>query len=225
MAGFLFSYNKKMNKKYNVAIISLLLIISYFVYGKVTDNIAEKNNFLKQQTIIQQQENKTQALKDAIRNQPFPLAGMDNGIIDTGLTDETNQKTYSIGSNPAITDQGIKIFITNSYNFGTKVTSNEYDYNYYAPSQEAKGIYLEVNLTIENTNKKPVTSNISNIKLSTKDGYEYFPIRQNRDCGATPFQYTKNDEVVGGMNPDAICKVKLLFDVASTTSNFSIKFN
>lgn len=215
-----------MNKKYNIAIIFLLLIISYFVYGKVTGNVAEKNNFLKQQTITQQQEDKTQALKDAIRNQPFSLAGMDNGMIDTGIidtADESKLKTYYVGSEPVVTDGGIKIISTFG-NFGSKVF-NGYGYNSYSPSPEAKGKYLEANLVIENTLKKPVTLNMSNIKLSTKDGYEYFPIKQDRDCGADFFQYSKNDEVIEDMNPSSACKIKFLFDIASTTNSFLIKFN
>lgn len=214
-----------MNKKCNGIIIFLLLIISYFAYNKVKTNNIEKNNFLNQQSMTQQEE-KRQVLKDAIRNQPFYLAGIDAGMPDTGIidtTDQTKPKTYYVGSEPVITNDGIKIISTFG-NFGSKVF-NGYGYNSYSPSPEAKGKYLEANLAIENTLKKPITLNMSNIKLSTKDGYEYFPIKQDRDCGADFFQYSKNDEVIEDMNPSSVCKIKFLFDVASTTNSFLIKFN
>ncbi len=77
-----------MKYKYWVIIPILLLIVScYFIY-----QITEQNNLLKQQIAKQQQEidiknQELGSIKDSIKNQPFPLAGTDEGMPDTGIID------------------------------------------------------------------------------------------------------------------------------------------
>jgi hypothetical protein len=165
---------------------------------------------------------------EAIRNRPFPLAGMGNDAgMETGddippTNREPIRTTYYIGSNPVEGSNGIKIISNLSY---VDSSMPKDFYPVYEQAPVANGNYVEIQFTLENTNKTPTQFNISNIRLLTEEQYEYFPIKQQRKCNKSYPSYTKEDEIIEEINPASFCTGKLLFDIATTTTPIQLRLN
>ncbi len=205
----------------------VLLSIIFFLYTSREEILSIFQYKEKGSNVIKNTDNTSNSEADAIRNRPFPLAGMDNGDYEVDslelLNKEPVDKNYLIGPDPVTTDNGMKI-TTILYEVGS-ITPRDYYGGFDNPSK-ANGRYVEIRYTIENTNKKPTTLSISNIRLLTNSGYEYFPTKQRIvGCERSYETYTKVDELSSEMNPGSTCTGKLLFDIATSTMPVHLKLN
>lgn len=217
-----------MEKLSRVLIVIFLLSILYFLYSFRDETLTVSPHIENTPTVLRNTNDTNNSEADAIRNRPFPLAGMDNGAYSEGdtiepLNKEPVDKNYLIGPDPLTTDNGMKI-TTTLYEVGN-ITPKDYYGGFDNPSI-ANGRYVEIRYSIENTNKKPTTLNISNVRLLTNSGYEYFPTKRLIvECERSYETYTKVDELSSKMNPGSICTGKLLFDIATSTMPVHLKIN
>lgn len=165
--------------------------------------------------------------RDAIKNRPFPLAGMTGGQDDdTDTIQPTNKEpaleTYSVGTS-LTTRHGVKVSTT-FYNRGDRVTEG-YGYSQSNPSPKTNGTYSDLKLSLENLNKTSFDVIIENIKLIDQEKREYFPIKQTRDCGFVNVDIKELDTINGPLNPSVPCIVNLLFEVSTSTNSFLVRFD
>lgn len=171
----------------------------------------------------------TENVTETLRNRPFPLAGtgndagMETGDVDiTPINRELLLETYSVGTS-IITRHGVRVS-TKYYNLGNQLMEG-YGHTQYNPSPKTYGIYNEVKITLENTNKISSEIFMENIKLIDQEKREYLPREQTTECGLTKFNTTKIFSLEGSLEPNVPCTVGILFEVATSAESFLLQFD
>ncbi|MDQ5962252.1 MAG: hypothetical protein QG653_59 [Patescibacteria group bacterium] len=200
----------------------VLIIVSFIIFLSI-DNYNKKN-----QTRYSQQPEANLILAPSDTSTKIPIrVSEDQDVykqrqLRADETAKTN-KTYRVGGAQITTEEGFTV-ATTFHNLGNVVKAH-YGYTDYFTSPVSNGIYADTVFTLENRTKTPLFLNINTIHFVDQFGRSFLPIKQEGTCGVQDVDYpTSNDAITGNLNPNVPCTVRILFEVATSSTPQYIEF-